>query len=156
MFSVKSLILFSLPVLLIGCTPAAYEELAEAEIKCGGKLWVVAQLGKLSDVQCHINKGTPVDKPDKYGETPLSHAAKTGQTKVAALLIKNGANVHAKDNSGRTPLHKAAKYHIGVAKVLIENGANPHVKDKRGITPLQIAQETNSKYEIELFKKYIK
>ena len=45
---------------------------------------------------------------DARGETPLHLAAAKGHVPVVELLIKNGANVNAKDADGGTPLHSAA------------------------------------------------
>ena len=48
-----------------------------------------------------------------------------GHLEIAKLLLENGANVHAKDNRGWTPIHKAGENgHMEVAKWLIENGVN--------------------------------
>lgn len=59
---------------------------------------------------------------------------------MANVLIKNGANVSAIDNTGKTALHWAAQNgKENVAKLLIENGTNVDVMDKNGRTPLLVA-----------------
>ena len=40
----------------------------------------------------------------RNGETPLHDAAYGGQKEIVELLIAEGADVHAKDHEGRTPL----------------------------------------------------
>ena len=39
--------------------------------------------------------------------TPLDEAARNGHTKIVQALISAGADVHALDENGRTPLHEA-------------------------------------------------
>lgn len=42
------------------------------------------------------------------GTTALHDAAKYGKVSIAKLLIDKGADVHAKDRAGFTPLHVSA------------------------------------------------
>ena len=55
------------------------------------------------------------------------------------LLINNGADIHAKNKKGQTPLHSVK--HSEVAKVLIDKGADVNVKDNEGKTPLHVAND---------------
>lgn len=58
------------------------------------------------------------------GATPLHFAASRNHSSVAVVLLKNGANVNATDNTGETPLAWAAGEDADdVINVLIESGA---------------------------------
>ncbi len=56
---------------------------------------------------------------------------------IAKLLIANGADIHAKDFYGHTPLHRTGRSRNSeVAKLLITSGADVNAKDDSGQTPL--------------------
>ncbi|XP_066271680.1 uncharacterized protein [Branchiostoma lanceolatum] len=61
-----------------------------------------------------------------WGNQTLLHvASRSGKTKVAALLIKNGADIEAGDWYQNIPLHEAAnKGHTGTCELLICSGAD--------------------------------
>jgi hypothetical protein len=68
------------------------------------------------------------------GNTPLHLTSHSKQ--IAELLIKRGANVNAKDSTGKTPLHDVAyDGSLSVLKLLIENGADVNAQDNKGRTP---------------------
>ena len=69
-----------------------------------------------------------------FGETPLSVAARYGKDSIVKLFIERGADIEAKDNSGRTPPSLAKTK--GVAKTLIDAGADVDSEDNRGRSPL--------------------
>ena len=55
-------------------------------------------------------------------------------------LIASGVNVNAKDNKGRTPLHRAIDYgYHSIVEALLAAGASVSVKDDIGQTPLHMA-----------------
>jgi ankyrin repeat protein len=60
---------------------------------------------------------------------------------LVALLLKNGANVNAKDNSGRTPLVYAADNSTEAVLLLLKNGADVNAGDDYGMTPLMSVVE---------------
>ena len=67
----------------------------------------------------------------------LYDAASDGNVVEVVLLIKNGADVNAKDDLGGSALIKAAENgHTEIAKLLINNGANVNAKDKVDIKEL--------------------
>jgi len=77
--------------------------------------------------------------------SPLVNAALYGKIEVVKFLISKGANVNAKSNGGRTPLHAAVGAGVlsvsdvnivAVVKLLVSNGADVNAKDNKGETPL--------------------
>ncbi len=61
------------------------------------------------------------------------------------LLIREGANVNAKDEYGRTPLMLAAQNHsVAIVELLIDKGAEVDARDNDDRTPLLHAAKTAS------------
>jgi len=83
---------------------------------------------------------------DRGAETPLHIAAGENVDKIAALLLKAGADVAAKANYGFTPLHQAAWQNADkVAALLLKAGADVAMKeDMNGFTPLHQAARQNA------------
>ena len=71
------------------------------------------------------------------------------------LLLKNGANVHAKDRGGLVPLHNACSYgHFVVAEMLLRAGANVNAVDLWNFTPLHEAAQKGREDICELLLAY--
>lgn len=67
--------------------------------------------------------------------TPLMIACVCNKIYIVEILIKNGANIEAKDRDGRTPLFYAAlRQHREIFDLLVKYGANKNIKDYRGYT----------------------
>ncbi len=61
----------------------------------------------------------------------LISAAGSGEGREVRTLLEGGADVHARDESGATPLIAAAYgNHVEVAEILIDAGADVNVKDE--------------------------
>jgi hypothetical protein len=77
--------------------------------------------------------------------TPLHIAARYGLTDYARDLVQHGADVHAGDVGGKTPLWwAAANGHADIIRLLAQAGADPDVDDKvRGLKPLHEAAKEN-------------
>jgi ankyrin repeat protein len=86
-----------------------------------------------------------VNAINRHGKTPLHWAATCGNDAVAEILLAHGANIHARDEWGQTPLHSV--FVVGsqfapslkIAERLIERGADINARDVHGRTPLMWA-----------------
>jgi hypothetical protein len=88
--------------------------------------------------------------------TPLHYAADgyiTGpawdpkrQVKTIRVLLDAGADLHAQDKNGATPLHRAVRTRCAAAvKCLLAAGADPMRKNKSGSTPFHLAVQNTGR-----------
>lgn len=79
----------------------------------------------------------------------LRYVDMSAHPKTLDLLLRNGAQLQATDENGRTPLHYAMFTCPGNAQLLIAAGADPQAADAKGMTPLMegvsIAEPTNAR-----------
>ena len=67
-------------------------------------------------------------------------AAYNDNVAQVSFYIAHGADVNARDRTGKTPLHRASQGNAkATAKMLLDFGANPDAKDQGGATPLHYA-----------------
>ena len=100
-------------------------------------LVIAIQNNKTEMVDFLIQTHADVSKPALQHKTPLFFVSDEETTE---LLIKAKADVNARDDSGMTPLHRAAQEgYVSVAKILIKNGADVNAADNQKETPLHIA-----------------
>jgi len=84
---------------------------------------------------------------DKYGKTPLIHAADTKATQVVSILILYHADVNIASSDGWTPImftinedhSSSAQEQASCMQGLLNAQADANVKSKTGMTALQLA-----------------
>jgi len=90
----------------------------------------------------------------KQIDKALLEGCKEGDFNKVRLAINFGADVNAKGNWGRTPLHLASWHNrIETAKLLLDRGADVEAKNEFGLTPWDFAQSDGMR---EFLKKYMK
>jgi ankyrin repeat protein len=64
--------------------------------------------------------------------TPLHVALRTGEVEIARMMIAHGADVHARDSIGRTPLTVAITYCPSAIELLLASGADINEQTRFG------------------------
>ncbi len=102
-------------------------------------------------IACAFDQENVVNYFLRYGNTILRTTTPSGQSLLhtcswfgcaapMAVLLANGADVHAANSSGHRPLHLSAlRGRVTCTKMLIRNGADLEAPDERGNTPLHAA-----------------
>lgn len=90
------------------------------------------------------------------GDTALHVAAAAFRRDVASLLVRHGADVHARNRLGAAPLHYAADTNhrdpnaqADTIAYLLSCGANVNLADRRGTMPLHRAVRTRSRAAVQ-------
>lgn len=90
-----------------------------------------------------------VNERDHLGRTPLMWSAYYGQSPTVSLLIRNGADVHARACEGETALHLAASNgHHDAIRILLSHGAEVDSTDENECTPLMFATIQNHPHSV--------
>lgn len=115
-------------------------------------LHLAARSGTPDAVRALLQAGAPVDVRAwgpgyhiGWDWTPLHLAAAYNpDPEVAAVLLSEGADLHALGDNRQTPLHQAAlNRNPAVAQLLLEAGADVHARRSSGRTPLHEAARSN-------------
>ncbi len=111
----------------------------------GTALCTAAHWGRSEVMKILIEKGADVNAVAPInGKTSLHYMAARRGASMVKSLIKNGANVNARDNEGQTPLHIAAyNNNVNAARELIKAGADIEAVDRTGNRPLNRAVSNN-------------
>ncbi|CAM9333593.1 unnamed protein product, partial [Hapterophycus canaliculatus] len=81
-----------------------------------------------------------IDKGDPTGYTPLMVAADQGSSRVAKILVDNGADVSIVGDSGASALFMSAEDgYLPITKMLVKAGAPLESRTVDGCTPLFVA-----------------
>lgn len=106
------------------------------------RLYNAAKNGDAAAVRKLVEDGTPPDKQNIRGVTPLWTACSRGHKAVVQVLLATDAvRVDVRTVSGQTPLFgAAANGHSEVVKLLLDHGAEQNCIDKDGRSPLSVAQ----------------
>ena len=124
------------------------------------KLFDAVRKGKLPQVKLLLDDGIDVEARDEYGHTPLHYACMYGYPTIARMLVSGnlhgvkpattkvhevklldrGADIEARDQWDRTPLHLACVWgHPDTARLLLDRGADVNARDEWGDTPIDYA-----------------
>ena len=92
-------------------------------------------------IKFFLSQGIDVNATSMDWNTALHLAAdRLENGEVIRTLVAAGANIEARDDEGKTPIHIAtAQCYDENLRVLIELGANIEARDKEGLSPLMIA-----------------
>ena len=106
--------------------------------------------GRLDAARHLLVAGADLERRDKYGHTRLYQAAFLGADWAVEFLLRAGADPHAEQGEGGTPLHAAAWRGGGsdtaentpsrrIVDFLVAAGVRPDTPDAEGATPLHEA-----------------
>jgi ankyrin repeat protein len=126
-------------MIITGCASESVKSLLERNqerLQLNEALFDAVENGQPDLVRDLVRHGADVDMRGILGKntaypskewTPLLVASYKGYTKIATILLENGADIHAQNSGTRTPLHLASERgFIEIAKLLIAKGADVH------------------------------
>ena len=107
-----------------------------------------AQDSRLDVAKFLLEHGADPDATGGCG-TPLHDASRFGSVEGAQLMLEHGANIHARNNEGHTPLHQvlfelydsidAIDPFLDTIRFLLQHGADVDAMDDDHATPLHLA-----------------
>jgi len=98
---------------------------------------------------------------DSRGRTLLHNAASGASYGIVELLVRQGAEVDARDNNLQTPLHVACASRVRwgrlaarVVRLLVEKGARMDVTDNSDETPRDVALQAENYEAVNLLDRW--
>jgi ankyrin repeat protein len=89
-------------------------------------LLLATKKGSWQVVEVLLQANPGLEDPDRFGQTPLMNAARTGNLGILLRLLDKGANVNARDANGATALTKATLgNHPTAVRALQVRGGRP-------------------------------
>lgn len=116
-------------------------------------LHLAAELSRRSTIKLLVERGAVIDnKHSLNGNTALHVAAKTqSRSENVEMLLDLGADIHAKNSTGKTALHLAVEaLDAETVRVLLDRGAEPNAKCQNGDCPLHCATRSANAMIVQL------
>ena len=112
---------------------------------CAHPMMEAAGNGDTKTVLAYLDQGANVNLRDpELNTTALHWAASAGHLETTRALLDRGADPHATNGYGATPLQPAAANgHYEVVRLLLDRGANVNAQSRQGWTPLHAAAREN-------------
>lgn len=107
-------------------------------------LGLAAYFGNKKLVRLLLDLGANVNLPsnNNFKVAPIHSACAIQDLEIIEMLLKNGANVNARQLQGITPLYSAAHNgNLALIKLLIQHKAEPGVVTEGGKIPAEMAKE---------------
>jgi ankyrin repeat protein len=97
---------------------------------CGTPMQWAGSRGQIRAIKVLMCYGVSINQPGSGDTTALHEAVEHDHPDAVRFLLKNGANVNARTESGCTPLYMASigKGNIEIGRILLEHGADPTIE----------------------------
>jgi ankyrin repeat protein len=129
-------------------------------MKAGRGIHEATRRGDVNKVIQLLNDGTDINSKDRFGQTPLMHAAHLGHFDLVQLLIKRGADLNTTAKYNLSALMLAIiNGHEQTAGALIAAGADLTIQGGRGAagfygkTALDLAEERQQVQLVALLQR---
>ena len=113
-------------------------------------LSIAAFIGKMDYVRRIVESGAEINF---YGWPPITYAAFNNHPGIVEYLIKKGAEINAKTETGATALYLASRNgHVEVVKLLLRYEADPTIANQNGETAVDAAMAGNHDEILDLLR----